>query len=158
MNQQTGPPINNPVYNDIVNKAENIIQEDKNRQDKINKQLLENKKNTNILQNILTKSANPSPTYLVLLIIFALVILWILHCVLIKPKLTGEWYPDAGSDVWYLQHKLMSNQVSVNINGKNKGYLEAVDNLIIYNNTVGIWNYKNTIIFTNGLTLTRSLN
>lgn len=156
--QQTGDSQTSNAFVDVNTQGQRITQENKERNDNINKQLLENKNNTNILQNILTKSANPSPIYIVLLTIFVLVILWMLHYIFIKPKLTGEWYPDAGNDVWHLKHKFMSNEVSVKINEKDKGHLKAIDNLIMYNNILGIWNYENTVIFTNGLILTRSLN
>lgn len=156
--KQTGDSNPTVEYTDIINKGGLIKSEQERKNKELQEQIDENKKNTKVLQNILTKSANPSPVYIITIVIGVIIALWFIHYIFIKPKLTGEWYPESGSDVWKLKHRFMSNTVDVTINEKKHGTLEVVDNLISYNGRIAIWNYGNTILFTNGMILTRSLN
>lgn len=158
ISEQAGDSNPTVEYTDIINKGELIKSEQERTNKELQEQIDENKKNTKVLQNILTKSANPSPVYIIIIVIGVIIALWFIHYIFIKPKLTGEWYPESGSDVWKLKHRFMSNTVDVTINEKKHGTLEVVDNLISYNGRIAIWNYGNTILFTNGMILTRSLN
>jgi hypothetical protein len=156
--EQTSNDSTTVKYTNIINEGGLIKSDQERRNKELKEQIDENKKNTKVLQNILTKSANPSPVYIIIIVIGVIIALWFIHYIFIKPKLTGEWYPESGSDVWKLKHRFMSNTVDVTINEKKHGTLEVVDNLISYNGRIAIWNYGNTILFTNGMILTRSLN
>ena len=162
MNQQIEQQVGNlntsSEYVNVQNDGQLEIQKEKEKNERLQKKLSEVENDRVYLQSILTKSANPSPVCVALMIVAVLCVLWMIHYIFIKPKLTGEWYPEAGSDVWYLNQKFMSNTVDVKINGKNYGTLELIDNLITYDGRVAIWNYGNTIIFINGMVLTKSLN
>jgi hypothetical protein len=158
MEQQTGPTDTKYTeYINIAQQAQEANAELKEKNEQLGKKLEETENKRQYLQSILNKSANPHPVIIVLIVVSLLVILWFIHYLFIKPDISGEWHSQH-NNVWRLNKKFMSNNVSVKINERNQGSLDVIDNLVEYNGLIGVWNYNNTIVFLDGTTLTRSLN
>lgn len=108
----------------------------------------------NQLYKYLHSNANPSPITLGISIALLLVSMYVIYCLFAKPNASGEWRDSLGGE-WMITHGAFSSDAKVRINGKCGGVIKIIDNFVRYGNLVGVWDYNNEIVFTEGITLNR---
>lgn len=99
-------------------------------------------------------NANPDPIVLGFCIMLGVVVMWLIYRMFLKPNASGEWRDSLGEE-WRLKHGAFSSDVVVSINGKKAGLMKIIDNFVKYGELVGVWDYKDTIVFTEGVVLNR---
>jgi len=99
-------------------------------------------------------NANPDPIVVGFCAALVVLAVWILYRMYLKPNASGEWRDSLGEE-WQIKHGAFSSDVDVCINGKKAGHMKIIDNYVRYGDLVGVWNYKDTIIFTEGVVLNR---
>ncbi len=109
-----------------------------------------------LLQKKIYEIANPSPVVIASLIVAVLVSMYIVYVAFLKPCLSGEWMDHAGN-TWYIEHNRFTGNFTVEINGDDSGVGKAIDNYVSYGDLVGVWNYGNVLVFTEGWQLNRVL-
>jgi hypothetical protein len=92
----------------------------------------------------------------IILFCFFKIILYVIYIIFLKPSVSGTWIDSLGNE-WYLNHNTFKNIFTVSINDLPSGKGVLYDNYIRYGELIGIWDYSNTILFTNGITLERLL-
>lgn len=107
-----------------------------------------------LLQKTLYESANPSPIYITLLVVFIVIVLYIIYMMFFKPCMTGTWLDHTGTE-WNIIHNRFTGNFTVKKLNENDSYGNVADNYVQYGNLTGIWNYKDTIKFLEGWTLQR---
>ena len=132
--------------------SEKNINDEKQRTDALNNQ----KRESEILTKTIYDISNPSPIVVTAIIIGILLILYVIYIIFLKPSVSGTWIDSLGNE-WYLNHNTFKNIFTVSINDLPSGKGVLYDNYIRYGELIGIWDYSNTILFTNGITLERLL-
>jgi len=116
-------------------------------------------KEAELLKVSIEDNANPHPVVITLCVIGALIGLWIIYLLVWKPNASGEWYDDSGN-LWTIWQNRITGSVYVftstnNCNGSTPN-AKITDNLFIYDDQVGIWDYNNVILLVAGGGLTRA--
>jgi hypothetical protein len=120
----------------------------------LKKQAIRAERERMLLQKKIYEVANPSPIFIAGLVIAVLISMYIVYVALLKPCLSGEWMDHAGN-TWELNHNRFTGNFIVYINGVESGVGRSLDNYISYGDLVGVWNYGNVIVFTEGWQLNR---
>jgi hypothetical protein len=108
---------------------------------------------TNLLQRTINDNANPSPVYVSLAVACVLISMWLIYILFLKPNASGEWRDDKGNQ-WILDHGRFGG-IMITVNKKNTYHCEIVDNMFKCGGVIGIWNYRDIILFVGGGNLTR---
>ncbi len=107
-----------------------------------------------LLQKTVYDMANPSPVMVSIIIIIILLAMYLIYVIFLKPCMSGEWMDHAGN-TWDITHNRFTGNFRVKINGECKGSGKALDNYVRYGDLIGVWNYGNIIVFTEGWHLQR---
>lgn len=106
------------------------------------------------LQRVVNDIANPDPVLTVSMVIIIFVIVWLIYYFFVMPNISGIWFDQAGNE-WRLSKKFLSNDFTVHIDGRYYGDGRIADNYFQFGNSVGVWDYMNTIVTTDGMVLAR---
>lgn len=109
-----------------------------------------------LLQKKVYDISNPSPIFVTGIVIVILLIMYFIYVIFLKSCMSGEWSDHAGN-IWYISHNKFTGNFQVKINNKNRGVGKVLDNYVRYGDLIGVWNYGNIIMFTEGWQLTRFL-
>lgn len=109
-----------------------------------------------LLNKTIQSESNPSPIIVCVVIVGSLLIIWGIYLLFLKPCIGGEWRDSVGN-MWQIKHKGASTTANVKINGDCAGKLKVIDNYVRYGDLIGIWDYNNDILFTNGVSMSRVL-
>ncbi len=107
-----------------------------------------------LLQKKVYDLANPSPIFVASVVIAVLLAMYLIYVIFLKPCMSGEWLDHAGN-TWDITHNRFTGNFRVRINGECKGSGKALDNYVRYGDLIGVWNYGNVIVFTEGWHLQR---
>ncbi len=107
-----------------------------------------------LLQKYVYDSANPSPVIIAGIVLSAVIIIYVIYLIFIKPCLTGDW-SDVYGNIWCINHNIITGSLLVENGKKING--KVSDNFVEIGELTGVWNYGNTIIFIDGPTLERIL-
>ena len=104
------------------------------------------------LERIVYEKSNPNPVYVMLFFISTLFIMWLLWASFLKPVLTGDWYDSHGNQ-WTIKHCPYRDVISVSVGGRALGQCSVLDNMVVCGEEIGIWDYRDTLVFLSGNTL-----
>lgn len=111
----------------------------------------ENKSFAAILQNSISKNANPNPVIIAVLVVLVIIILWSVHRYF-APSIWGVWYDASGSK--YVIGK--GEHTKVQITGGTKTYAGALSkNVLDLEGGLGLWNGSNRILLPDNTMLTK---
>ncbi len=108
-----------------------------------------------LLHHDIYKNANPHPLFITLLLICIIGVIWLLYVMFIKPVASGEWIDRQKGHIWFIQHNQFTNKLEVVILSKKgdvvyTGKGKVADYIIKVNGVIGIWDYKDAIVFIEG--------
>lgn len=106
------------------------------------------------LQKYIHNNANPSPVMIAVCIVAIILVLWLIIGVGLRPNATGEWYDSSGHQ-WLIDHSCWSGRASAFVNNERSINIDIVDNMVKIGPKIGVWNYRDTIIFVGGGKLER---
>ncbi len=109
-----------------------------------------------LLQKKVYDVSNPSPIFVAIIVVAVILAMYIIYVVFLKPCMSGEWMDHAGNS-WLITHNRFTGNFRVKINGECRGVGKTLDNYVSYGDLVGVWNYGNIIVFTEGWHLQRVL-
>jgi hypothetical protein len=112
------------------------------------------KRDAEVLTEIVYKNANPSPVVISITFIGIIIALWVFYVAVLKPNVSGEWR-DSNGHKWFFDHNRMTGCVMVTIDNMFLRPCEITDNMFKCGSYLGVWNYRDVILFIDGGSLTR---
>ncbi len=103
--------------------------------------------------------ANPSPIVVAASVCSIILVLWVAYRIFLKPNATGVWFDKEGNKITISHNTLTGNVSSI----QNKS-ISITDNLVKMSLPtdisstqihIGVWDYENLILFTDGSHLSR---
>jgi hypothetical protein len=146
------PEENEYIMNKQKEIRENLKNSEKDKLTEFNSRLQNSDKP--YIKNIIYESANPSPIIILLVVIIIVISLFLIYILFLKPSISGEWYDNKGNK-WLINHNVLLNKASVEINNNFNFQCTIIDNYIKCSDLVGAWDYNNTIVFMDGIILSR---
>ena len=140
---------------DVVALVEQSERRDESREVKLREEVERTKRDADRLRQYIYSNANPNPMLVAISVIGIVVVVWLLWQLLGKPSIAGEWF-DSNGRMWLISHNKLTGTVYIDdgeeiFDGKIQG------NVFLCDGTVGLWDERDTILFTSGGTLTRSM-
>lgn len=139
---------------DVLRNIANERQQQQAYQNKLVETSIAAERERALLQKKVYDLANPSPIFVTAVVIVILLSMYLVYVIFLKPCMSGEWMDHAGN-TWDIAHNRFTGNFKVRINGECQGSGKALDNYVRYGDLVGVWNYGNVIVFTEGWQLQR---
>jgi len=141
---------------DVIAAIQKEDSMDRSREIKLQEASIKAEQERQILQKHIYDNANPSPLLITTIGLGVILTMWIIYMLYLKPDASGEWLDDMNNQ-YILTHNRITGNVRVRLNGKCKGFAKLIDNYFRYGELIGVWDYSDSIMFVNGIELTRIL-
>jgi hypothetical protein len=139
---------------DVLKSIENDANKERAYQANLVQEALRAEQERALLQKKVYDLSNPSPIFMTVLVVAVVLLMYLIYVLFLKPCMSGEWMDHAGN-TWQISHNRFNGNLRVRINGECRGSGKVLDNYVNYGDLIGVWNYGNVIVFTEGWHLER---
>jgi hypothetical protein len=141
---------------DVLKDAEESTREQERYRQRLLEDAVKAERERDLLQKTVYSIANPSPIIVTTIVVAVIAALYVIYVLFLKPCMSGEWVDPKGN-IWYIEHNRFSGNFDVFMNGVYVGAGKVIDNYFRFGDLIGVWNYHNMIIFTEGWGIERLL-